>query len=125
MASLKRVVDIVVYTTIFLGMFFLYEAAGAVPGFLLATLFAGEMAYALAGLFVARGLRWAYYLVFVLAILVLAVSLPQPEHYAFASIGRLLDLLIFGAGSVLQVFLLVAIPVYLVRSRRSSRTRGG
>lgn len=119
MAALKKAVDGVILATIFLGMLFLYVAIGTVPGLLLAMLFTGEFAYALAGLFVARGLRWAYYLVFVLAVVVLAVSLPQPAHYSFAANGQLLDFLIFGAGSVMQVFLLVAIPVYLWRSRAS------
>lgn len=121
MAALKKAVDVVIYATVFLGMLFLYAAVGSVPGLLLATLFAGEMAYAVTSLLVAKGLRWAYYLVVVLAAVVLAVSLPQPEHYAFAANGQLLDLFIFGAGSVMQVFLLVAVPVYLWRSRR---TRG-
>lgn len=128
MVSLKNAVDGAVYATVFLGMLFLFVAIGQVPGFLLAVLFAGEFFYALAGLLVARGLRWSYYVVFVLALVVLAVSLPQPEHYTFAASGQYLDLFIFGAGSVMQVFLLVAVPLYLWRSggaRGSMRRSSG
>ena len=58
------------------------------------------------------------YAVLALAVLVLVVSVPQPQHYAFATDGDIGEFLIFAAGSALQLFLLVAIPVYLVRTRR-------
>jgi hypothetical protein len=77
-------------------------------------------AYAATSLAVAKRYRWSYYIIMVLAVLVLAVSLPQPEHYAFATTGQVVPFLIFAAGSVMQISLLVLIPVYLWRTRRKA-----
>jgi hypothetical protein len=82
---------------------------------------AGEFAYALVALAVWRGFRQAYYAVIALSVLVLVVSIPQPEHYAFASSGQTGDFLIFAAGSVLQVCLLIAVPLQLRRTRTRAR----
>ncbi|MDG6925667.1 MAG: hypothetical protein JRN09_03850 [Nitrososphaerota archaeon] len=117
MGNLKRAVDGLIFATVALGFVLLYVASGVVPGWLLASLFAGEFAYAGASLAVAKKYRWSYYLIIVLAVLVLAVSLPQPEHYAFAATGQYLPLAIFALGSVFQVCLLVLVPVYLWRTR--------
>jgi hypothetical protein len=118
--ALKRLVDSMVYASVLLGLLLLYAASALVPTWLLASLAAGEVAYGLAAVGVARGYRKAYYAVIVLALLVLAASLPQPEHYAFATEGDIAQFLIFLAGSVLQAALLISIPVHLIASRRSS-----
>ncbi len=120
MTALKKAVDGLIYATVFLGLFLLYEVSGVVPGWLQASLFAGEMAYAISSLAVAQRRTWAYYVIFVLAIVVLAVSLPQPQHYAFFSTGQAVPAFIFAAGSVMQVCLLVLIPLYLWRTRRKA-----
>ncbi len=109
--------DAAIYASALLGLLLLYAAAPLVPSWLIASLATGEAAYAACAIGVARGLRAAYYAIFVLAILVLAVSLPQPEHYAFATGGEIGAFLIFAAGSVLQACLLVTIPIYLMRTR--------
>jgi hypothetical protein len=120
MSSLKRAVDGLIYATVFLGLFLLYEVSGVVPGWLQASLFAGVFAYGATSLAVAKSYRWSYYIIMVLAVLVLAVSLPQPEHYAFAATGQVVPFFIFAAGSVMQICLLVLIPVYLWRTRRKA-----
>jgi hypothetical protein len=117
MGILKRAVDGLIFTTVGLGFVLLYVASGIVPGWLLASLFAGEFAYAGAALAVAKKYRWSYYLVMALAVLVLTASLPQPEHYAFAATGQYVPFAIFALGAVLQVCLLVLLPVYLWRTR--------
>jgi hypothetical protein len=109
--------DATIYASVLLGVLLLYAAAPLVPSWLLASLATGEVAYAACAIGVARGLKGAYYAVLVLAILVLAVSLPQPEHYAFATGGHVGPFLIFAGGSVLQACLLVEIPVYLIGTR--------
>jgi hypothetical protein len=121
MSRLKRAVDALIYASVFLGMLLLYEVSGLVPGWLLASLFGGEFAYAAASLLVAKKYTWAYYLVFILAVVVLAVSLPQPQHYQFAETGQLVQFFTFAAGSVLQICLIVLIPVYLWQNRRAKR----
>jgi len=118
MSSLGRAVNGAIYASVLLGVLLLYAAAPLVPSWLLASLATGEVAYAASAVGVFRGLRKAYYSVFVLAILVLVASLPQPDHYAFATAGDVGAFLIFAAGSVLQAFLLVTIPVHLMRTRR-------
>jgi hypothetical protein len=118
MSALKRTVDGLIFATVALGFVLLYVAAGVVPGWLLASLFAGEFAYAGASLTVAKGYRWSYYVIFVLAVLVLVVSLPQPEHYEFAAAGQYVPFAIFAIGSVLQACLIVLVPIYLWRTRR-------
>jgi hypothetical protein len=126
MSALKRAVDGLIYATVFLGLILLYEISGVVPGWLQASLFAGVGAYAATSLGVAKGYRWSYYIIMVLAVLVLVVSLPQPEHYAFATTGQAVPFLIFAAGSVMQICLLVLVPVYLWRTKTpgsSSTTR--
>ncbi|MGA2198882.1 MAG: hypothetical protein ABSG45_02990 [Nitrososphaerales archaeon] len=115
MVSLRKAIAWLVYASVALGLLFVFAASSLVPSWLLAGLIGGEIAYALAAVAVARGYRGAYYAVVVLAMLVLAVSLPQPEHYAFASSGQVGDFLIFAAGSVLQVCLVAMILVHLRR----------
>jgi len=57
----------------------------------------------------------AYPLSLILAVLTLAVSIPQPEHYSFGlSIGSLT----FIAGSVLQIGVIVSVTRYLLLRRR-------
>jgi len=115
--TLKRSIDALVCASVALGVVFVYAASSLVPAWLLGAIAAGEVAYALTAVALARGHRWAYYAVVALAVLVLALSLPQPDHYAFAANGQLGPFLIFTAGSALQVCLLVAVPVYLRRRR--------
>jgi hypothetical protein len=110
--------DAAVYASVLLGLLLLYAAAPLVPSWLLASLASGEVAYAACAVAVARGFRRAYYGVFALGILVLAVSLPQPDHYSFATSGDIGAFIIFAAGSALQACLLVTIPIYLRRTRR-------
>ncbi len=115
MVSLKKAIAWLVYASVALGLLFVFAASSLVPSWLLAGLVGGEVAYTLTAVALGRGYRRAYYAVVVLALLVLAVSLPQPEHYAFASSGQAGDFLIFAAGSVLQVCLVVMTLVHLRR----------
>ena len=118
-ANLKSVVDALVYASVVLGGILLIAAAPLVPIWLLASLAAGEVAYLLAALYVARGTWRAYYVVMALAVLVLVVSLPQPGHYEFSTSGQVGAFLIFAAGSALQICLIVTIPILLRRTRRA------
>jgi hypothetical protein len=108
--------DGAIYASVLLGLLLLYAAAPLVPSWLLASLATGEVAYSACAVGVARGWRGVYYAVFALAVLVLAVSLPQPGHYAFATGGDVGAFLIFAWGSALQACLLVTIPIYMLRT---------
>jgi hypothetical protein len=118
LTSLKKVADGLIYISVFVGLLLLYLASSQVPSWLLASLIIGEIAYAISAVAVARGIRQAYYAIIVLAILVLVVSLPQPDHYAFATQGEIAAFLVFVIGSALQIGLLILVPLYLVRSRK-------
>ena len=121
MDGIRRAIDLLVYASVALGLLFVYVASGLVPSWLLGSLVAGEIAYGATAVAVWRGYKRAYYVVVALALLVLAVSLPQPEHYSFATNGEIGQFLIFAAGSVLQICLLVMIPIFLRRGTPSSQ----
>jgi hypothetical protein len=80
--------------------------------------FVGWIAYLLVAVAIWRHVSFAYPATFLLSIMTLAVSLPQPEHYSFAAEGLLGGELTFVVGSLLQLALLILIPVYLVKMRR-------
>ncbi len=117
MGGLKRAIDSLVYASVALGLLFVYAASALVPSWLLAGIAVGEVAYAAAALAVVLGHRSGYFAVATLALIVLAVSLPQPEHYAFAESGQVGAFFIFAAGSAMQVCLVVLVPLYLRRTR--------
>jgi len=121
--TLRKLIDSLVYASVALGVLFVYVASALVPSWLLAGLVVGEVAYGVAAVAVARGQVLAYYAVVVLALLVLLVSLPQPEHYSFATDGQVGDFLIFAGGSVLQACLLVLVPLFLRRRSRAVSLR--
>ena len=77
---------------------------------------AGWFAYLVVGIAVTLHVSIAYPISIVLAILTLAVSLPQPEHYSF---GLSLATLTFTAGSILQVGVILAVGRYLILKRRA------
>lgn len=121
MSRLKSAVDGIIYATVALGFVLLYVATSLVPGWLLASLYFGVLVYGLTSIAVLKNYRWSYYVIFVLAILVLALSLPQPEHYAFATNGQTVAFSIFALGGAMQAALLVLIPLYLWRTRTPRR----
>jgi len=70
---------------------------------------------------VAAGHRIAYPLAFLLSVITLGVSLPQPQHYSYVKAGLSLASSTFIVGSALQLVLLVLIPIYLYRTRKSAK----
>ncbi|MDG6928748.1 MAG: hypothetical protein JRN29_01705 [Nitrososphaerota archaeon] len=116
-SKLKKPLDAAIYATVALGPLLLAQVYGAVPSWLLYSLLAGWLAYAAAAAAVVKGRRSGYALALVLALLVLAVSLPQPEHYAFARSGDVLAEATFVVGSALQVVVIALASVSLLRSR--------
>ncbi len=117
--SLKRGVDLLIYLSVALGVILLAQIYFLVPTWLFYSVFVGWLAYLLVVFATAKQQRIAYPAAFVLSILTLAVSLPQPEHYAFSSEGMWVAALTFATGSVLQIALLVLLCVYFVKYRRS------
>jgi hypothetical protein len=117
MISLKRTIDLLIYVSVGFGVVLLLQLYVLVPRWLFYSVLAGWAAYLLVAIIAATGRKIAYPLAFILAILTLAVSLPQPEHYSFVAAGMALASATFVIGSILQVALLILIPVYLLRNR--------
>jgi hypothetical protein len=119
--SLRRTIDLLIYLTVALGVVLLPQLFLLVPTWLFFSVLVGWLAYLAVAVLAAAGRRIAYPLAFVLSILTLGVSLPQPEHYSYVEAGFSLASSTFIVGSALQVVLLILIPIYLYRTRTSAK----
>src|SRR6266487_4984143 len=108
-----------IYASIILGIALLAQLYSLVPPWLFYSVLAGWIAYLIVGIAVALRKSVAYPLSLVLAVLTLAVSLPQPEHYMF---GLSVASLTFITGSVLQVGVIVSVTRYLLLKRKGLGT---
>jgi hypothetical protein len=118
--SIGRAIDLLVYLSVVLGLVLLLQIYVLVPAWLFYSVLAGWFAYLVVAVIVATGRRSAYPLVLLLSVLTLLVSLPEPEHYSFAVEAMWLAASTFAIGSALQVAIIVLIPIYLIRKRKSS-----
>jgi len=121
--TLKTFADLFIYASIFLGVALLVQLYAIVPLWLFYSVLAGWIAYLITAVGVAKGLKIAYPFSLVLAILTLAVSLPQPEHYSLVQAGLTSAYLTFIAGSVLQVAVILTVSSYLFMTRGILQTR--
>ncbi|MEM3684730.1 MAG: hypothetical protein QXT39_03605 [Conexivisphaerales archaeon] len=117
----KTLLDYSIYLTVLLGPLLLFQVYGLVELWLFSSLFVGWLLYIVAVVLIATNRAVGYALAFVLSLLVLATSLPQPEHYTFFSAGDLLAGVTFVIGSVLQLIILVLSPIYIFRLRKKAR----
>ncbi len=115
--TLKASADLLIYASIILGAALVVQLYSLVPLWLFYSVLTGWIAYLIVAVAIAKGLRMAYPLSLVLAILTLAVSLPQPEHYSFFQAGPSPASLTFIAGSVLQVAVILTVSSYLFLTR--------
>jgi len=119
--TLKTLTLFPVYASILLGAILLVELYAVVPIWLLYSVLAGWISYLITAGAIAKNLKIAYPLSLVLAILTLAISLPQPEHHSLVEAGPSPASLTFIVGSVLQVAVILTVSSYLVLTRRISR----
>jgi len=119
MAKLRYVVNVLVYLSVALGIVLLPQLYGLVPSWLLLSVLVGWLAYVAVAVLVAKGRSVGYPLAFVLALLTLVVSLPQPAHYSYVEAGPSLASATFLLGSALQLALAIVIPIYLYRCKSS------
>jgi len=115
--TLKAFADLLIYASIFLGAALLIQLFAIVPVWLFYSVLAGWVAYLIVAVAIAKGLKTAYPLSLVLAILTLLVSLPQPEHYSLVQAGLSPGSLTFIAGSALQVAVILTVSSYLLMTR--------
>jgi hypothetical protein len=116
--TLRRVVDLLIYLSVVLGVVLLPQLYGLVPMWLFFSVLGGWLAFLVDALLVAKGRSIAYPFALVLAILTLAASLPRPEHYSFVEAGPSLASATFIIGSVVQFALLILVSIHLNRSRK-------
>src|SRR6266446_6612098 len=115
--TLKGTANLLIYASIFLGAALLIQLFAIVPIWLFSSVLAGWIAYLIVAMAIAKGLKVAYPLSLVLAILTLAVSLPRPEHYSMAQAGLSPASLTFIVGSALQVAVILTVSSYLFMTR--------
>lgn len=121
MPSITRSINLLIFLSVAVGVVLLPQLYGLVPTWLFYSVLGGLLAYVLVAALAATGHRIAYPLAFVLSILTLAVSVPQPEHQSFVMAGLSLASLTFLVGSALQLVLVILIPVYYLRKRSSGK----
>jgi hypothetical protein len=114
---LRSTVNVLIYLSVALGVVLLPQLYGLVPSWLFFSVLVGWLAYLIVAVLVVKSRSFAYPLAFVLALLTLAVSLPQPQHYSYVEAGPSLASATFLVGSVLQIALIIMIPLYLYRRR--------
>jgi hypothetical protein len=119
--SINRSIDLLIYLSVAIGMILLVQLYFLVPRWLFYSVLVGWSAYAVVAALAATGHRIAYPLAFVLSILTLAVSLPQPEHQSFVEAGVSLASVTFLLGSVVQLALVILIPIYFLRRRSAGK----
>lgn len=111
--TLNGIIDLFVYLSVSLGLLLLLQTYEILPVFVFRMITIGWSAYLLVAIAVARGNKFAYPGVLVLAFLTLLVSVPQRTHYTLSETGQLLGAFAFLTGSILQIGLLVMVPIYL------------
>jgi len=116
--NLRRVIDGFIYASVALGVVLLLQLWFLVPTWLFYCVAIGWIAYLITAIAVKRGFEGAYKIVFILAIITLFVSLPQPEHYALVSEGISLASFTFIAGSILQLCIITLLSVRFLTKRR-------
>jgi hypothetical protein len=118
--TLKTLSHLFIYASIILGVVLLAQLYSIVPPWLFYSVLAGWIAYLITAMAVARGLKIASPVSLVLAVLTLAVSVPQPEHSSLVEAGFSLASLTFIAGSALQIAVILSVSTYLFLIRRRS-----
>jgi len=118
MKTLRRVTDAFIYASVALGVILLLQLRFLVPAWLFYSVALGWIAYLITALAIMRRHEAAYKAAYILAILTLVVSLPQPEHYAFVSEGINLASMTFILGSLLQLCIIILLTISFLRNRK-------
>ena len=117
LSAIERIIRLLIYLSAVMGIVLLPQLYGLVPSWLFYSVFVGWMAYVVVALLAWKGRMVAYPLAFILAILTLAVSLPQPEHYSYVQAGFSLASITFLIGSALQIALIILVPLSFYRNK--------
>lgn len=121
--TLKTLVQLFIYASVSFVAALLVQLFPLVPPWLFYSVLAGWIAYLINAIAVAKGFRIAHPVSLLVAILTLAVSLPQPEHSSLVQAGPSLASLTFITGSALQIAAILSVSTYLFQTRRLSESR--
>ena len=111
----RTIAKLLIYASVALGVALLAQLYSIVPLWLFFSVLAGWISYLIVGIAVTIRVSAAYPASLALAILTLAISLPQPEHYSF---GATIASATFVAGSILQIGVILSVARYLLLKRR-------
>ncbi|MCX8201407.1 MAG: hypothetical protein N3H84_04820 [Candidatus Caldarchaeum sp.] len=103
-----------------LGVVFMAVALPVVPPWLAAILLTGFGGFLVATFLALRGKKVGYWVGLVLAVLVLLVSFPDPDHQIFLRTGRILESTILIVGNILQVAYIAAFIQQTIRRKQTS-----
>ncbi len=118
-SNLEKVIDVLVYLSVALGIGLLVQVYGLLPASVFFSIVGGWFAYLIAAILLWRRHAKVYPVILVLAVLTLLVSLPQPAHFALVTNAHILAAFTFIVGSAVQICLIVLIPLFLfVRRKR-------
>ena len=104
-----------IYASVALGILLIAQLyALSVPLALIIPIFVGWIVYLVVAIMVWTRRAIAYRAAFIIAIVTLAVSLPQPEHLSIAEAGLTLASFTFFIGSILQVGVILLIGYSII-----------
>ncbi len=113
-----RVIQALVILSTLLGIGFLWEVYGILPGPVFDFVAFGWILFVVDSILTFVRPVASYYLGFVLAILALASSLPRSAHYALVENGLLIPAATFLVGSAAQVLIIVLVLYHFVSGRK-------
>ncbi|MEM2024189.1 MAG: hypothetical protein QXG69_05320 [Candidatus Caldarchaeum sp.] len=116
-----RFLRLLLLISCFLGFLLVYMAWSIVPPWLLGALLSGLAGFVAATALAYRGKAVGYWLGFILALVVLAVSIPAPAHIQFLLHGMFLQSTVFVAGNMLQILYIALFVKHILLKRRPSR----
>ena len=118
MVSLPRLIQgSIIFTTLF-GVVFLWEVYPLLPSFVFDFVAAGWVCFVIDSALTFFRPRASFALGLVLAILGLASSLPQPEHYAFFQEGNLAAAATFSIGTIAELLIVGLVAYYFFTGRK-------
>lgn len=117
LSIIERILAFEIYVSTVLGFIFVIIARGIIPAWLYVSIGFGFVTYLLASILTVVKARVSFIIAFFLSLIVLASSLPQPEHYYFILYGQALPAFIFISGNFVQVLFIVTFFYWLYRTR--------
>ena len=118
MVSLPRAIQgVIIFTTVF-GVVFLWEVYPLLPAFVFDFVAIGWVCFVVDSFLTFFRPRASYALGLVLAVLAMAVSLPQPEHYALIEGGDVAAAATLFIGTGAEVLIIILVAYYFIASRK-------